>query len=691
MKKIYFLSAFALATLSALVSCNKDVVETNVDEPQNTVTLTVNAVSPETKTVFGEKTASGYPITWAAEDEAIELVELLTPTEGSASYKGYPSTGYTLSDANSKASFTTELDELTTEGTYDYHALYPQSAYKSANIQYKDLYAIIPDVQTPPSEASPAAAATLLYAGSMGHSAQPTSSLDMSFSHITAYGKMTIKNASNAFYDASEEISSVTISVPAGGIYYYWESGNISAVNSTKKDAVTIKTDNLDTDGDFVAWFACAPYSLAIDDKLTVSVTTDANTYKRVITMTKAMSFTSGKVSTFTVDMRTASAADDLSGDYLIVSTDGTNPWHVMSYDTSIGSYLGVSSGVTATTSIDTDDASTNFSAYCVDPYVWKLAKVSGGYSLQNANTGKYVSWTSGNSATAVNAAATLVVTDTGSDGVYTVKHSSNESRILQYNYNDGTNPRFAFYTSSQKTLTFIPVTSYKYKLATPTISSASSSGSTITVEWAGVEHASSYTVTCTGQTDQTIPYGTNTTTFTGLSDGTYTVTVTAVGSGVYVTSEADSEDVSVGSSISFSWTQSETTDGYKFTMESGSSKSGYIQDKSGNEGLDLKLTKTDNSAIFTSKPKTITLMVKVGGGTIKDPLTNNVIGYLIDSDGNNLASTATTVTTKVETTTGKEYSVTMPLVETAYGIRISHAKESSYNIRVYEISVSVN
>ena len=691
MKKIYFISAIALAALSALVSCNKDVVETNVDEPQNTVTLTVNAVSPDTKTVFGEKTASGYPITWAAEDEAIELVELLTPTEGSASYKGYPSTGYTLSDANAKAVFSASVEALSTEGTYDYHALYPQSAYKSANTQYKDLYAIIPDVQTPPSDASPEADATLLYAGSTGHSTQPTSSLDMSFSHITAYGKMTIKDASDAFDDSSETISSVTISVPAGGIYYYWETGNISAVSSTKKDAVTIKTDNLDTSGDFVAWFACAPYSLAIGDELTVSVTTDANTYTREITMTKAMSFESGKVSKFTVDMSSASAAGDLSGDYLIVSTDATNPWHVMSYDSSIGSYLGVSSGVAAATSIDTDDASTDFSAYCVDSYVWKLAKVSGGYSLQNANTGKYVSWSSGNSATAVDVAATLVVTDTGSDGVYTVKHSSDESRILQYNYNSGTNPRFAFYTSSQKTLTFIPVTSYKYKLATPTISSASSSGSTITVTWAGVEHASSYTVTCTGQTDQTIPYGTNTTTFTGLSDGTYTVTVTAVGSGDYVTSEADSEEVSVGSAISFSWTPSATTSGYTFTMENGNNKTTYIQDKDSSTGLDLKLVKTDGTAIFSSTPTTITLMVKVGGGSTKDPLTNNVIGYLIDSEGNNIASTATTVTTKVENTTGKEYSVTMPLVSEAYGIRISHAKETSYNIRVYAISFSAN
>ena len=566
MKKFYSISAIALAAFVALVSCNKESIDQIVEEPQNTVLLTINAVSPETKTVFGEKTASGYPITWAAEGEAIELVELLTPTEGSASYKGYPSTGYTLSDANAKAVFSASVEALSTEGTYDYHALYPQSAYKSANTQYKDLYAIIPDVQTPPSDASPEAAATLLYAGSTGHSAQPTSSLDMSFSHITAYGKMTIKDASDAFDNSSETISSVTISVPAGGIYYYWETGNITSVSATAKDAVTIKTDNLDTSGDFVAWFACAPYSLAIGDELTVSVTTDANTYTRVITMTKAMTFESGKVSKFTVDMSSASAAGDLSGDYLIVSTDATNAsyWYVMPYQVSSNVYPGTSTEVAASTSIDVSDASTNFSGFCSSPYVWTLAKVSGGYTLKNAYTNKYATVTSNNNyGQASDSPVTLTVADAGS-GVFTVTSQNYTSRSLQFNYNSG-NPRFAFYATAQKSIYFIPVSSYTYALATPTITAAAS-GTTITVSWDAVANASGYTVTCTGQTTQNLGSGVTSTTFEGLSNDTYTVTVTAVGSGSYSDSFAASSVVVVSN---VSGTDVEFVVGTDFTTQS--------------------------------------------------------------------------------------------------------------------------
>ena len=554
MKKTFIFSVFALATLSAFVACNKevDLVDDTVHKSEtiennkksDTIVLTVNAVSPETKTVFGDNNGSGYPITWAASDEAIELVELLTPTIGDASYKGYASTAYTLSNENATAIFSAEVDALTTEGTYDYHALYPQSAYKSANASYKDLYAIIPEVQTPPSDASPAAAATLLYAGSTGHSAQPTSSLAMSFSHITAYGKMTIKNASDAFADPSEEIASVTISVPAGGIYYYWESGNIAAVAATAKDAVTIKTDNLSTSGDFVAWFACAPYSLDVGDKLTVSVTTSANTYTRVITMTKTMSFESGKVSKFSVDMSSATAANDLTGNYLIVSTDGTNPWYAMTYQVSSNVYLGANTGVPTSTSIDVTDASTNFSSFCSSPYVWTLAKVSGGYTLKNAYTNKYATVNSdSNYGQASDSPVTLTVADAGS-GVFTVTSQNYSSRSLQFNYNSG-NTRFAFYSSVQKSIYFIPVSSYTYALATPTITAAAS-GTTITVSWDAVANASGYTVTCTGQTTQNLGSGVTSTTFEGLSNDTYTVTVTAVGSGSYSDSFAASSVVVV-------------------------------------------------------------------------------------------------------------------------------------------------
>ena len=553
MRKTFVFTAIALAALSVLVSCNKEQVVTDEPAQNGTLVLTINAGSPETKTVFGEKAGSGYPITWAASGEEIELVELLTPTSGDPSYKGYASSNYTLSNANATAIFSAEVDALSTEGTYDYHALYPQSAYKSANTSYKDLYAIIPDTQTPPSDASPAAAATLLYAGSTGHSAQPTSALNMDFSHITAYGKMTVKNASDAFADSGETISSVSVSVPTGGIYYYWETANISSVNATKKDAVTINTDNIDTSGDFVVWFACAPYSLAIDDELTVSVTTDANTYSRTITMTKAMTFESGKVSKFSVNMSTAAAADDLSGNYLIVSTDETNPWYAMTNEVSSNVYLGASTGVAGSTDIDVDDATTNFSSFCSDAYVWKLAKVSGGYTLQNALTEKYATVNSDNNrGEASDTPVTLTVADAG-NGIYTVTSQTYTSRSLQFNYNSG-NTRFAFYASTQKALYFVKVSSYKktsvfsgVPASTISLNPTETYASSITVNsGSSLSYSSS---------DEDVATVSSAGVVTAVAAGTAVITVNAAATGDYLAGET-SFNVQVNSGAS---TSSET------------------------------------------------------------------------------------------------------------------------------------
>jgi hypothetical protein len=145
---------------------------------------------------------------------------------------------------------------------------------------------------------------------------------------------------------------------------------------------------------------------------------------------------------------------------------------------------------------------------------------------------------------------------------------------------------------------------------------------------------------------------------------------------------------------IQFSWTRSGTsdtvTDGYTFNPVSASGKDGFYQDKSGSEGLELTITKTDGSAIFTSTPATITLTATVGGGNTRDPLNNNVIAYLIDGDGNAIASTQTVVTTKVTDKNGTDFEVTIPNVAEAYGVTIVHEKESSYNIRLFGISVVI-
>lgn len=147
------------------------------------------------------------------------------------------------------------------------------------------------------------------------------------------------------------------------------------------------------------------------------------------------------------------------------------------------------------------------------------------------------------------------------------------------------------------------------------------------------------------------------------------------------------------GETIQFSWERNGTTDvvsdGYTFTPTIAQSKSGYYLDKSSTEGLDVTLRK-DDGAIFSSTPVSISLTATVGGGSKRDPLNNNVYAYLVDNEGSIIDGTETVVTTKVEASSGDAYTVSLPLIETAYGIRIVHEKEGGYNVRLYNVSVTI-
>lgn len=179
----------------------------------------------------------------------------------------------------------------------------------------------------------------------------------------------------------------------------------------------------------------------------------------------------------------------------------------------------------------------------------------------------------------------------------------------------------------------------------------------------------------------------------TGVSKGSATITVTTNDGGETaqcVVTVTASQSQPTDGTISFSRSESANTctDGYSLTAVSGSAKAEYYQDKNASEGLDLDLKKSSGT-IWTTSPTTLSLKVKVGGGTTKDPLANNVIAYFLDSSGNVIISSATTVTTKVETTTGQEYTVSMPSTNNVAGIRIHHDKDADYNVRIYSFSLT--
>ena len=67
MKKTLLFAAFAAALIFS-VSCNKEA-RNDVPEQPALRTVTFNAISPETKTVFGDKSGTKYPVLWQEGDK----------------------------------------------------------------------------------------------------------------------------------------------------------------------------------------------------------------------------------------------------------------------------------------------------------------------------------------------------------------------------------------------------------------------------------------------------------------------------------------------------------------------------------------------------------------------------------------------------------------------------------------------
>ena len=129
-------------------------------------------------------------------------------------------------------------------------------------------------------------------------------------------------------------------------------------------------------------------------------------------------------------------------------------------------------------------------------------------------------------------------------------------------------------------------------------------------------------------------------------------------------------------------------TDGY-FMSKAVDSKAGYYQD-GGSVGNVRYICIMSNSPMFTSTPNSITATAQIGGGSSKTSLVNPVEAQLVDKEGN-LIGSAVTITTYITTNTGDLYEVNIPTagVTSAYGLRISHKKESGYNVRYYGMSLS--
>lgn len=282
MKKIYRFVMLAVAVIMPF-SCEKvqEAIENEETVIEKTVTFVAEPIM-ETKTIFGDLSGSKFPTLWT-DTQQVEI---------SLNYNA-PKDATVVPSANQKtaslqANFTDD-----SSGAYTFYALSPKAAYQNSITTNQWGFAI-PITQNP-VVGSVDETAMILAAKSTTEGTFPTSPINLSFTHVTAYACMTLTN----LVDLSEvTINSIAITAEdniAGRWYYHPDSNTVEEWSASS--TITVKTASTSN-----IWFALAPVDLA-GKSFKVVVNTTGGTVTKQITWPSGKVFTAGHVAKFNINM----------------------------------------------------------------------------------------------------------------------------------------------------------------------------------------------------------------------------------------------------------------------------------------------------------------------------------------------------------------------------------------------------
>ena len=314
MKKIFQISVTALLALAALSGCRN--AEQEVPEASSVKTVRFHAGTAPTRTAFAEAVDGVYQTLWTENDSDILL---------SLNYGKAEASAVTPSADGTTASFEASFDASATSAPYTFYAVSPASAARAISPS-RSAWSVYIAASQRPSALSVDEDAQLLVAKSAASATLP-GEVDLHFSHLTAYGRIALKNLELG--DAAVSKVDLVFSTPVVGEWYWGEDGALTA----NGDSHTI---TLDTDASGDLWFACAPVDVS-GQTLKLVVFTDQGNLTREITFPEGRKFNSGKVARFSVDMAgieiqggdtfflVTDASELQAGDeVLVVSKDGT-------------------------------------------------------------------------------------------------------------------------------------------------------------------------------------------------------------------------------------------------------------------------------------------------------------------------------------------------------------------------------
>ena len=322
MRKKHSLFLVSLSILAAVSGCrvaeeDHSPEKTPVSETEYPVHFIAEEI--ETRTAFGEAESDGttttYPTLWTENDSKVAV---------SLNLSGVKAADVNPSEDFRMATFDADFAQSEVSAPYVFYALSPFSAYVGASSSHGGFHFNILTEQTPLAFSCDEGAQVMAASKEVGSIAD-FSGVDLYFSHLTAYGKMTLTHVGESLPDGAEIQSiELTASVPFAGQFYYNFAEN-SLLESAPSRTVSLKPDNLtwDENGNSEAiWFACAPADLG-GGSIKVDVNTSAGVLSRTVTIPEGkLAFERGRVSKFTVNM--ASASFTQTADRWVLVKDAT-------------------------------------------------------------------------------------------------------------------------------------------------------------------------------------------------------------------------------------------------------------------------------------------------------------------------------------------------------------------------------
>lgn len=423
------------AAAMAFTSCQKE--ETAAPETVS-ATLTMHADVEQTKTYL-----KNNAVLWG-KGEAVTLY-----VGSGETAKFFDSASTDDYDGEASASFTFTIEDVDAANSYALGGIYPASASNEITNDNPESFKIaLPATQNAdPGKYDPSAYIMVLKPEAV--EALP-SEYTASFRRAVALNKITLSNV-------KEDISTVEITVPntkylAGRRSFDLTTGESGEVYENGGRTNTIKVNSAYPAGTIDVWFTSWGVELAAGQELTVKMISPSKIYTRTITAKEGgIKFVEGDLNKLTVNMASATEEvnTDLSGDYLIASVP--EAWNLMSGKNGGEYYSHVVSDVT--TSATDVKCADFYSVAGVNDCIWTVEKMGDNYSIKNKTTGKYVSYSgTANHAYTSDTAVEFALSE--NDGVMTVESKAVSGRKLKYN---SSSPRFAFYTTGQTPLYFIP------------------------------------------------------------------------------------------------------------------------------------------------------------------------------------------------------------------------------------------